>query len=127
MYLSIPYNGDLELLTISEAKKYPVKTVYGKRLQDVIGGGRARYDIANYNDENLKQAIEITHRMGAQFNYLFNAPCSANAEKTKELEILKQVEDLIENFGIRKEKSKTIYNSIHIDAIREDFKSEKRE
>ena len=100
MYLSIPYNGDLELLTISEAKKYPVKTVYGKRLQDVIGGGRARYDIANYNDENLKQAIEITHRMGAQFNYLFNAPCSANAEKTKELEILKQVEDLIENFGI---------------------------
>ena len=100
MMLSIPYNGDLELLKISQSKKYPVKTVYGKRFQDVIGGGRARYDIANYGDENLKQAIELTHKMGAKFNYLFNAPCSANAEKYKEIEILKQVENLIQNFKI---------------------------
>lgn len=100
MNLSIPYNGDLELLKICKEKNYPVKTVYGKRLQDVIGGGRARYDIANYSDENLKEAIKITHEMNAKFNYLFNAPCSANAEHTKKNEILKEVENLIENYKI---------------------------
>lgn len=100
MNLSIPYNGDLELLKICKEKRYPVKTVYGKRLQDVIGGGRARYNIANYSDENLKDAIKITHKMNAKFNYLFNAPCSANAEHTKKSEILREVENLIENYKI---------------------------
>ena len=32
MELSIPYNGDLEFLKICKERKYPVKTVYGKRL-----------------------------------------------------------------------------------------------
>ena len=100
MYLSIPYNGDLELLKIAKERKYPVKTVYGKRLQDVIGGGRARYDIANYSNENLKEAIKLTHEMNAEFNYLFNAPCSANAEKSKEDEILKEVQNLIDEYKI---------------------------
>lgn len=100
MNLSIPYNGDIEFLKIAKDRKYPIKTVYGKRFQDVIGGGRARYDIANYSDENLKEAIKLTHDMNAQFNYLFNAPCSANAEKNKELEILNQVEELIDNYKI---------------------------
>ena len=88
MYLSIPYNGDLELLKIAKERNYPIKTVYGKRLQDVIGGGRARYDIANYSNDNLKEAIKLTHEMNAEFNYLFNAPCSANVEKNKETEII---------------------------------------
>lgn len=100
MYLSIPYNGDLELLKIAKERKYPIKTVYGKRLQDVIGGGRARYDIANYSDENLKEAIKLTHEMNAEFNYLFNAPCSANAEKYKQDEILKEVQKLVDEYKI---------------------------
>lgn len=100
MSLSIPYNGDLELLKIAKEKNYPIKTVYGKRLQDVIGGGRARYDIANYSDENLKQAISLTHELGAEFNYLFNAPCSTNSEQEKESEIIKEVENLVEEYKI---------------------------
>lgn len=100
MYLSIPYNGDLELLKICKERKYPIKTVYGKRFQDIIGGGRARYDIANYSDENLKKAIRLTHELNAEFNYLFNAPCSANTEKDKEKEILKEVKNLVENYKI---------------------------
>lgn len=100
MNLSIPYNGDIELLRIVKKKEYPIKTVYGKRFQDIIGGGRARYDIADYSEDNLKEAIRLTHDLGAKFNYLFNAPCSANTEKTKETEILKEVESLILNYGI---------------------------
>ncbi len=100
MYLSLPYNGELEFLETVKERKYPVKTVYGKRLQDVIGGGRARYDIANYDDENLKKAIEITHQMGAEFNYLYNAPCTANIEEEKEKQIIEQVTDLVENYKI---------------------------
>lgn len=100
MNLSIPYNGDLKLLQMAKEKKYPVKTVYGKRFQDIIGGGRARYDIANYSDDNLKEAINLTHEQNAEFNYLLNAPCSANTEIEKEKEILKEVEKLIEDYKI---------------------------
>ena len=100
MDLSIPYNGDLELLKISKDRKYPIKTVYGKRFQDVIGGGRARYDIANFSNQNLKEAIKLTHEMNAEFNYLFNAPCSANAERYKEKEILNEIENLVKNYEI---------------------------
>lgn len=100
MFLSIPYNGDLNLLKISKDRKYPVKTVYGKRFQDIIGGGRARYDIANYGEDNLKEAIKLTHEMGAEFNYLFNAPCSANTEIEKENEIIKEISFLIEEYKI---------------------------
>ena len=66
MRLSIPYNGDLDLLKQLKDGKYPVDTIYGKRLQDTIGGGRARYDIADYSADNLKEAIELTHEMGAK-------------------------------------------------------------
>lgn len=118
MNLSIPYNGDLKFLEILQKRDYPIKTVYGKRFQDVIGGGRARYDIANYDDENLKKAIELTHKIGAKFNYLFNAPCSANAEKTKETEILKQVESLIENYKI---DIVTISNPILLKLLKKHF------
>ena len=100
MKLSIPYNGYLELLKICKNESFPIKTVYGKRFQDIIGGGRARYDIANYNDENLKNAIKLTHELNAEFNYLFNAPCTSNAEKNKEVDVLKEVENLIENYKI---------------------------
>ena len=88
MRLSIPYNGDLELLHKLKDGNYPVDTIYGKRLQDTIGGGRARYDIA------------LTHEMGAKFNYLFNAPCSANTEKEKLDVIIEEVRDLVENYYI---------------------------
>ena len=97
MFLSIPYNGDIELLQIVKARKYPVRTVYGKRMTDIIGGGRARYDIANFGDENLKEAINLTHEIGAEFNYLFNAPCTANIEDTKEKEILTEVKRITFN------------------------------
>ena len=100
MDLSLPYNGDIEFLRIAKERKYPVKTVYGKRLQDVIGGGRARYDIADYDEKNLKQAIELTHEMGAEFNYLYNAPCTANIEREREKEIIEQVKNLIEEYTI---------------------------
>ena len=100
MDLSLPYNGDIEFLRIAKERKYPVKTVYGKRLQDVIGGGRARYDIADYDEKNLKQAIELTHEMGAEFNYLYNAPCTANIEREREKEIIEQVKNLIEEYKI---------------------------
>ena len=101
MDLSIPYNGDLNFLQIlKERKKYNIKTVYGKRAQDVIGGGRARYDITGYDEENLKKAIKITKEMGAQFNYLFNAPCSANSEFEKEKEIVNQIEELVTEYKI---------------------------
>lgn len=102
MQLSIPYNGDLELLRKCNERKYPIKTVYGKRFQDIIGGGRARYDIARYNDENLKSAIALTHEMGAEFNYLFNAPCAANVERDekKQMEIISEVERLVVEFKI---------------------------
>lgn len=100
MNLSIPYNGDLEFLDICKQKNYPIKTVYGKRFQDVIGGGRARYDIANYSNDNLKKAIQITHEMGSEFNYLFNAPCSANTEMEKQKEILEEVQKLVEDYKI---------------------------
>lgn len=118
MELSIPYNGDLEFLKICKERKYPVKTVYGKRLQDVIGGGRARYDIANYTNDNLKEAIKITHEMGADFNYLFNAPCSANTEKYKEQEILDEVENLVNNYNIDK---LTIANPILLKLLKKNF------
>lgn len=102
MRLSIPYNGDLDLLKQLKDGKYPVDTIYGKRLQDTIGGGRARYDIADYSADNLKEAIELTHEMGAKFNYLFNAPCSANMEKEKIDTIIEEVRNLVENYHIDK-------------------------
>ncbi len=100
MSFSIPYNGDLNLLRICKEKKIPIKTVYGKRFQDVIGGGRARYDITNYSNENLKEAIRLTHELNAEFNYLFNAPCSANTELNNQKEIIEDITDLIENYHI---------------------------
>ena len=118
MYLSLPYNGGLEFLKTVKDRKYPVKTVYGKRFQDVIGGGRARYDIANYSDDNLKQAIELTHEIGAEFNYLFNAPCSANIEEKKQKEIIEQVKNLIEEYKI---DMMTIANPKLLKILKENF------
>jgi collagenase-like PrtC family protease len=99
--LSIPYNGDINFLNIlKKAKKYKIKTVYGKMFQDIVGGGRARYDVANFEEENLQQAIKLTHELGAEFNYLFNGACLANAEFEKESEIVDLIDKLISKYAI---------------------------
>lgn len=101
MDFSIPYNGDLKLIeSLKKKDEYSIKTVYGKMYQDIIGGGRARYDFANYSQENLKQAIEQTHEIGAEFNYLLNSPCSSNAEFEIENDIIKMVDNLVTEYKI---------------------------
>lgn len=119
MALSIPYNGDLELLRkLIEADKYSIKTVYGKRYQDVIGGGRARYDVADYAEDNLKEAINLTHKLGAEFNYLFNAPCSANAEKENADLIIYEVRKLLEDYPV---DMITVANPFVLKLLKENF------
>lgn len=82
MELSVSYNGDLELIEkLSEYKS--VAHIFGATTQNLTGGGRNSEGLSQISRAEIKQAIELAHENGIEFNYLMNSSCMGNMEYTQ--------------------------------------------
>ncbi len=81
MRLSIAANFDPGL--IEGVKDYPVTELFGKLREDVIGGGRAPYQLARVSRAELAGHVARAREAGLGFNYLLNAACLGNREITR--------------------------------------------
>ncbi len=61
----------------------PVTELYGKLREDVVGGGRAPYQLAAITRQRLADHVAHAKRKGIEFNYLLNASCLGNREITR--------------------------------------------
>lgn len=97
MELSIPTNWNFDLL--DQIEGLPVHDIYGKSTKDVLGGGRPSYALNDASREKIQKYVDRVHDLGAEFNYLLNAPCFGNTEYTKKgqkniLELLDWLDDI---------------------------------
>jgi collagenase-like PrtC family protease len=81
MRLSVATNFDP--LLIEGIKDYPVTELFGKLREDVIGGGRAPYQLARVSRQALARHVRQAREAGIGFNYLLNASCLGNMEITR--------------------------------------------
>ncbi|NOX53576.1 MAG: peptidase U32 [Planctomycetes bacterium] len=81
MRLSVATNFESTL--IEGIKDYPVVELYGKLRRDVVGGGRAPYQLAPISRRRLKEHVAEAYRAGIGFNYLLNSSCLGNREITR--------------------------------------------
>jgi len=80
--LSVAFNGDIEL--IDRLAEYPqVDSIFGKLSQDIMGGGRSTFLLANIDFNHLKKCVTKTHQHNITFIYLLNAACQSNYEFTR--------------------------------------------
>jgi len=81
MRLSVATNFQPSL--ISALKDYPVVELFGKLREDVVGGGRAPYQLARVSRSRLAEHVRQAREAGIGFNYLLNASCLGNLEITR--------------------------------------------
>ncbi len=82
MRLSIATNFDPQL--IEAVRDYPVVELFGKLQTDVVGGGRAPYQLAKISRKQLAAHVAHARGAGMGFNYLLNASCLSNREITRQ-------------------------------------------
>jgi collagenase-like PrtC family protease len=81
MRLSLATNFDP--LLIEEVRGTPVVELFGKLREDVVGGGRAPYQLAPVTRKELERHVRLAREAGIGFNYLLNASCLGNTEITR--------------------------------------------
>ncbi|PNU21273.1 peptidase U32 [Geothermobacter hydrogeniphilus] len=81
MRLSVATNFDPQL--IESLKDYPVVELFGKLREDVVGGGRAPYQLGKVSRRQLAEHVAQARGAGIAFNYLLNAACLGNVEITR--------------------------------------------
>ena len=81
MRLSVATNFDP--LLVDALKEYPVVELFGKLREDVVGGGRAPYQLAPVTRRRLAEHVRQARGAGIDFNYLLNASCLGNREITR--------------------------------------------
>jgi len=81
MRLSVATNFDPEL--VEQCRDYPVTELFGKLQIDVVGGGRAPYQLAKVSRRQLEDHVRHVHKSGMVFNYLLNSSCMGNREITR--------------------------------------------
>ncbi len=81
MRLSIATNFDREL--VEQCRDYPVTELFGKLQTDVVGGGRAPYQLAKVSRRQLADHVKHIRDSGMAFNYLLNSACMGNREITR--------------------------------------------
>lgn len=91
MRLSVATNFDPGL--IDAMREYPVVELFGKLREDVIGGGRAPYQLVHVSRRRLADHVLHARRAGIGFNYLLNASCLGNREMTRAGQ--REIEDLL--------------------------------
>jgi collagenase-like PrtC family protease len=82
MRLSVATNFDPEL--VERCRDYPVTEFFGKLTTDVVGGGRAPYQLAKVSRRKLEEHVGQLRKAGIDFNYLLNASCLGNREITRQ-------------------------------------------
>ena len=81
MQYSIATNWDLDLLKRLEGTS--VRSLYGQRWNDPLGGGRMALFIPKVGKKEVASFIAEARERGFEFNYLVNATCFDNLEFTK--------------------------------------------
>lgn len=81
MHLAVPANYDCEI--VPELARYPVKEVYGKLPDDIVGGGRPSYMGTPISWKKLGRYVALLQQHGIAFNYLLNSSCQGNREWTR--------------------------------------------
>ncbi len=81
--LTVAHNGDRELVP-QLARFGCVESVFGKMPNDLVGGGRSSFLLADMDFEALRGLIGQAHAHDMQFIYLLNSPCLSNLEITRD-------------------------------------------
>lgn len=79
---TVAFNGD-ERLIHAIAGLPGMDSVFGKLSQDVVGGGRPSYALAEIDWDRLKAGIRAAHEHGLKFYYLLNSACMGNQELSR--------------------------------------------
>lgn len=99
MRLSVATNFDPRL--VEELKNYPVTELFGKLREDVVGGGRASYQLGRVSRRQVAEHVAHARRCDIDFNYLLNAACLGNLEITRSgQKRIRQLLDWICDIGV---------------------------
>jgi collagenase-like PrtC family protease len=79
---TVAFNGDDRLIH-AIAGLPGMDSVFGKMSQDIVGGGRPAYALAEIGMEKLRASIRTAHEHGLKFYYLLNSACMANQELSR--------------------------------------------
>jgi collagenase-like PrtC family protease len=95
-----------------------IDNVYGKFSADMLGGGRPSYLLPKVSYKRLQQHIDLCHKHGIKFNYLFNSMCSGNLEVTKAYNKIFRYIDKVIGTGV---DSVTIANTNFLRMFRKNY------
>ena len=75
-----------------------IKSVYGKLKRDILGGGRSSILLPQLSLSELENYIAHCHKVGLEFNYLFNPMCLDNkdVDRKEQNKILSFIDQLVE-------------------------------
>jgi collagenase-like PrtC family protease len=79
---TVAFNGDDRLIPAVAGLK-GVDSIFGKQSQDVVGGGRPTYALADIGLGKLKDSIRLAKEHRIKFYYLMNSACMANQELSR--------------------------------------------
>lgn len=79
---TVAFNGDDRSIPVLAAMP-GVESLFGKLSQDVVGGGRPSYVLANIGLGKLRNSIRVAQDNGLKFYYLLNSACMANQELSR--------------------------------------------
>ena len=120
MKLSVATTWDDNLLKELSEKSIKVYEIFGSLAQSILGSGRETKALPQIEIPQAKKHIELAHKLGIKFNYLFNASCLSNLEHSCEgrKKIYKYLRFVIEEL---KPDSVTVTLPFLIELIKKEF------
>ena len=74
---------NMENSLIEGLSGFPVCEIFGKLSEDMVGGGRAPYQLPHTSTKQFVNHVSLARRKGMGFNYLLNASCMGNRDITR--------------------------------------------
>lgn len=119
MKLNIATNFDENL--IREAARYKEAVVlFGKASDDFIGGGVDKSLLKDISFDKVEGYIKLSKKYGIDFNYVLNAPTTANYEFTESGK--EKINNILDRLSELELESVTVGNPYLIKYIKENFK-----
>lgn len=79
MKISVPYNGDIQLIDELGGYEY-ISCFFGGSSQEGCGSGRSAAAMPISTRSDIEQAVKRVHMYNKEFNYLMNSSCLGNRE-----------------------------------------------
>ncbi|MEK4998156.1 peptidase U32 family protein [Paenibacillus sp. FSL H7-0918] len=79
MKISVPYNGDIQLIDELGGYEY-ISCFFGGSSKEGCGSGRSAAAMPISTRSDIEQAVKRAHMYNKEFNYLMNSSCLGNRE-----------------------------------------------